>query len=142
MSYSALVTLTKVKGTHTIKTGWEGRMIRVNNHEYRDTSGNFGFNAGFTQGPNPSAASSTAGNGFASLLLGTGSGDLIQNFKDVASQSFYHGLYFQDDLRATRKLTLNLGVRYDLDTPRTERYNRINYFNPVVKSPLAVQVPP
>jgi len=47
-------------------------MIRVNNHEYRDTSGNYGFTAGFTQGPNPSAASSTAGNAFASLLLGTG----------------------------------------------------------------------
>jgi len=137
MSYSALASLTKIKGPHTIKIGWEGRMIRVNNHEYRDTSGNYNFAANFTQGPNPSAASATAGNGFASLLLGTGSGDLIQNFKDVAAQSFYHAFYVQDDWRATRKLTLNLGVRYDLDTPRTERYNRMNYFNPSVASPLA-----
>jgi hypothetical protein len=137
MSYSALASLTKIKGPHTVKIGWEGRMIRVNNHEYRDTSGNYSFGTNFTQGPNPNAASATAGNGFASLLLGTGSGDLIQNFKDVAAQSFYHAFYVQDDWRATRKLTLNLGVRYDLDTPRTERYNRMNYFNPSVASPLA-----
>jgi hypothetical protein len=137
MTYSALASLTKIKGPHTIKIGWEGRMIRVNNHEYRDTSGNYSFGANFTQGPNPSAASATAGNGFASLLLGTGSGDLIQNFKDVAAQSFYHAFYIQDDWRATRKLTLNLGLRYDLDTPRTERYNRMNYFDPFIPSPLA-----
>jgi hypothetical protein len=138
MTYSSLLSLTKIKGAHTFKTGWEGRMIRVNNHEYRDSSGNYSFGANFTQGPNPSAASSTAGNGFASLLLGTGSGDLIQNFKDVAAQSFYHAFYFQDDWRVSRKLTLNLGLRYDLDTPRTERYARVNYFDPNAKPPISV----
>ncbi len=141
MTYTSLASLTKIRGPHTMKIGWEGRLIRVNNHEYRDTSGNYGFGTNFTQGPNPNAASSTAGNAFASLLLGTGSGDLIQNFKDVASQSFYHAFYFQDDWRVSRKLTLNLGVRYDLDTPRTDRYDRMNYFDPTVKSPLASQVP-
>jgi len=139
MTYSALASVTKVKGPHTIKAGWEGRLIRVNNHEYRDTSGNYSFGAGFTQGPNPSAASSTAGNGFASLLLGTGSGDLIQNFKDVAAQSFYHAFYVQDDWRVSKKLTLNVGLRYDLDTPRTDRYNRMNYFDPSAPSPLAAK---
>ena len=39
----------------------------------------------------------------------------------------------------TRKLTLNLGLRYDLDIPRTERYNRMETFDPVVPSPLAAQ---
>ncbi len=141
MTYSALASITKIAGSHTIKSGWEGRMIRVNNHEYRDTSGNYNFGTNFTQGPNPSAASTTAGNGIASLLLGTGSGDLIQNFKDVAAQSFYHAFYVQDDWRVSRKLTLSLGLRYDLDTPRTERYNRVNYFDPSVKSPLSAQAP-
>ena len=60
----------------------------------------------------------------ASLLLGTGTtgSSLIQSFKDAAAQSIYTALYFQDDWRVTKKLTLNLGLRYDLDTPRTERY--------------------
>ena len=38
-------------------------------------------------------------------------------------------------------LTVNLGLRYDLDTPRTERFDRMNYFDPYVASPLAAKVP-
>jgi hypothetical protein len=141
MTYTAIASWTKIKGPHTIKVGWEGRMIRVNNHEYRNTSGTYSFSAAFTQGPNPSTASSTAGNGLASLLLGTGSsGNVIQNFKDVAANSFYHAWYVQDDLRVARRLTLNLGLRYDLDTPRTERFDRMNYFDPYAVSPLAGKI--
>lgn len=138
MTYSLLQSLTWIKGNHTIKAGLDARMIRVNDRETRDTSGNFAFTAGFTQGPNPNTASVTAGNAIASLLLGTGSsGDLIQNFKDAATQSFYYGAYLQDDWRATPKLTFSVGLRYDLDSPRTERYNRMNYFDPNAASPLA-----
>jgi hypothetical protein len=117
-------------------------MLRVNVWEAR-SAGTFNFSAGFTQGPNPNQASATAGNSIASFLLGTGTANnvLIQGWKNVASQSFYHALYFQDDWRLTPKLTLNLGVRYDLDTPRTERYNRMNWFDPFAPSPLAREVP-
>ena len=78
----------------------------------------------------------------ASLLLGTGTTNnaLIQNWKNVASQNFYVGGYVQDDWRVTSRLTLNLGLRYDLETPRTERYDRMNYFDPSAPSPLAGQV--
>jgi outer membrane receptor protein involved in Fe transport len=142
MTYTVQGSVTKLRGAHTLKTGYEGRLIRVNNRESRAASGTFAFTPAFTQGPDPNRAASNRGNSIASLLLGTGSsGSLIQNFKDVASQSTYHALYLQDDWRLTRKLTLNLGVRYDLDTPRTERYNRMNYFDPFVRSPLADKVP-
>ena len=50
-------------------------------------------------------------------------------------------MYFQDDWRVSKKLTFNLGLRYDLDTPRTERYNRMNYFDPAIASPLARACP-
>ncbi|MGH9197838.1 MAG: TonB-dependent receptor domain-containing protein, partial [Acidimicrobiia bacterium] len=66
---------------------------------------------------------------------------LIQQWKNVASQSFYLAGYIQDDWRVGEKLTLNLGLRYDLDIPRTERYDRMNYFDPDIPSPLAQQVP-
>ncbi len=142
MTYTLVGSITQVKGAHTLKAGYEGRLIRVNNRESRATTGTYSFTAGFTQGPNPTTAASNRGNSIASLLLGTGSsGSLIQNFKDAAAQSIYTALYFQDDWRVTRKLTLNLGVRYDLDTPRTERYNRMNYFDPTAVSPLAGKVP-
>jgi outer membrane receptor protein involved in Fe transport len=79
----------------------------------------------------------------ASLLLGTGTTGnvLIRNWKNVASQSPYHGFYIQDDWRITSKLTLNLGLRYELDLPRTERYNRFNWFDEEAASPLAGVVP-
>jgi hypothetical protein len=129
-------------GRHTLKTGFEGRLIRVNVWEAR-AAGTFGFSQGFTQGPDPNRASSTAGNSMASFLLGTGTPGnvLIQAWKNVASQSFYLAGYVQDDWRVTSKLTLNLGVRYDLDTPRTERYDRMNWFDPYAPSPLAGKVP-
>jgi hypothetical protein len=141
MNYTALANLAKVMGAHSLKTGFEGRMIRVNVWEARD-AGSFSFSAGFTQGPNPNQASSTAGNSIASLLLGTGSsGNLIQNWKNVAAQSFYYAGFIQDDWRVTSKLTFNLGLRYDIEIPRTERFNRMNYFDPAARSPLADKVP-
>ncbi len=142
MTYTLAGSMMKMRGAHTLKAGYEGRLIRVNNRESRATSGDFAFSAGFTQGPNPNTAASNRGNSIASLLLGTGSsGSLIYSFKDASTQSIYTALYVQDDWRVTKKLTLNLGLRYDLDTPRTERYNRMNYFDPSARSPLADKVP-
>jgi Carboxypeptidase regulatory-like domain/TonB dependent receptor len=141
MSYTALANVTRIIGSHSLKIGFEGRMIRSNVWEARDAT--FGFSAGFTQGPDPNKASSTAGNGFASLLLGTGTtgNSLIQAWKNVAAQSFYYAGYVQDDWKVSSKLTFNLGLRYDFETPRTERYNRMNYFDPTAPSPLAKAVP-
>ncbi len=141
-TYTLLSNLSKVMGNHTIKTGWEGRMIRVNVWEAR-SAGTFNFAAGFTQGPNPNTASSTAGNSIASMLLGTGTTGnvLIRNWKNVAAQSFYHAFYLQDDWRVTKKLTLNLGLRYEVDLPRTERYNRFNWLDLYATSPLSGKVP-
>jgi Carboxypeptidase regulatory-like domain/TonB dependent receptor-like, beta-barrel len=142
MSYPFVATLTRAQGKHNWKYGGEVRLIRVNVWEARN-AGTFNFNAGFTQGPNPTTASNSAGLGFASFLLGAGTtgNTLIQGWKNVAAQSFYYAGYAQDDWRITQKLTLNLGVRYDLDTPRTERYNRMNFFDPDAPSPLASKVP-
>jgi len=141
MTYTALANVSRIQGDHALKAGWEGRMIRVNVWEAR-AAGTFSFSPLFTQGPDPNRASSTAGNSIASLLLGTGtSGSVIRNWKNVASQSFYHAWYIQDDWRVTRKLTLNLGLRYEIDFPRTERYNRMNWFDPFARSPLAGVVP-
>ncbi|HEU0122729.1 MAG TPA: carboxypeptidase regulatory-like domain-containing protein [Bryobacteraceae bacterium] len=140
-NYGLSGSLSKVAGKHSLKYGYEGRMLRINVWEAR-AAGTFNFGANMTQGPNPLSASSTAGWGYASFLLGTGTdGNFYQNWKNVAAQSFYHAFYVQDDWRVTRKLTLNLGLRYDFDMPRTERYNRMSWFDPDLTSPLAAKVP-
>ncbi|HTM47356.1 MAG TPA: TonB-dependent receptor [Bryobacteraceae bacterium] len=127
----------KVMTGHLLKFGFESRLVRVNNSEVADTVGNFTFDKTFTQGPNPNAATAIAGDGMASMLLGLGGGIQTRCFKCVSTQSTYWAWYFSDDWKVTGKLTLNLGLRYELEVPRHERYNRVNVFDAGVASPLA-----
>jgi hypothetical protein len=130
---------TRILSAHTLRFGVEARLLRVDDTESGSSTGNFSFTNAITQGPNPNAASTTAGNSIASLLLGVGSGSIGINLKDVATQSRYYAAFVQDDWKVLRKLTLNLGLRYDLDIPRTERFNRLQTFDPLVPSPLAAR---
>ncbi|MCX6604256.1 MAG: TonB-dependent receptor [Acidobacteria bacterium] len=125
---------------HTIKAGGEGRFMRLNYLQPGYPQGNFGFGRG-TTGENPLTASNTQGNGIASMLLGWGNGGNYHIDPWSASASQYFGFYVQDDWKVTRKLTLNLGLRYDFDVPRTERYDRLSWFDFGADSPLAGKVP-
>ncbi len=136
-THSLHVANTKVLTRHQLKFGFEGRLLRVNAKEAGNAVGVYDSGRNFTQGPNPLAASSTAGDGFASFLLGLGSGTHSRFFKVVSTQNYYWGFYLADDWKVTSKLTLNLGLRYDLETPRTERFNRQNYLDLQAPSPLA-----
>ena len=127
--------VTKVKGRHTIKSGGEFRLIRFNTTQHGDTANNFSFGTSFTQGPDPIVGSQSAGFGFASFLLGTGSG-AIQIVPNLALRQRYSGLFLSDNIRATRRLTLNVGVRYDYESPRTDRFNQLTNFNPNAQLPL------
>jgi hypothetical protein len=140
-NYNVAANVSRAAGTHFLKAGYDGRMLRINVWEAR-AAGSFTFTRQFTQGPNPLATTTLGGHGFASFLLGAGSSGLVyQNWKNVASQSFYHAFYLQDDWRVTDRLTVNAGLRYDFDAPRTERYDRMSWFDPDVRSPLAGVVP-
>jgi Carboxypeptidase regulatory-like domain/TonB dependent receptor len=133
-------TATKVLSSHVIKFGAEGRLLRANDTESGASTGNFSFTTAITQGPNPSAATATAGNSIASMLLGIGSGTMTIDSKNAATESKYYGFFVQDDWKVTRKLTFNIGLRYGFDVPRTERYNRMETFDPNVASPVAAKV--
>ncbi|HEY1497802.1 MAG TPA: TonB-dependent receptor, partial [Candidatus Solibacter sp.] len=128
---------TKVFTRHTLKFGAEVRVYRNNTSQSGD-NGSFKFTRNMSAGPDPSSsASSVTGDGFASLLFGYGSGDLIKNYKSVSTQSEYYALYIADDWKVTPTLTLNLGFRYDLTIPRHERYNRAVNLDPAVTSAIA-----
>lgn len=131
---------TKVLTRHTIKIGAEWRKLFLNFLQLGQPSGQYSFNQGFTQ-RNPVQASATQGFGMASFLLGATASGTLQHDVAPASSSVYWGLYIQDDFRVTKRLTLNLGLRYDVDLPRTERYNRYSYFDITANSPIAGRVP-
>lgn len=131
--------ITRVMGNHVVKFGGTAWLLQANDTESGSSTGSFSFTQALTQGPNPNTATSTAGNSFASMLLGLGSGSMIIKSKDAATTSRYYGLFVQDDWKLRPRLTVNLGVRYDLEIPRTERHNRMETFDPTITSPLATQ---
>jgi len=134
--------VTKVLGKHTLKMGGVWEKMFVNFTQLGSPDGQYSFGSGFTQQNASAGTSTTQGNGFATFLLGlpSNNGNDLQFTYSAATASTYSGAYFQDDWKVTPKLSLNLGVRYDVDTPRTERYNRLSYFDINAASPLQGQV--
>jgi hypothetical protein len=135
-SYS--VDFTKVLGPHTMTMGFMGVVQQSNGGRLFVT--NFDFPQSMTQGPNPTAALPTTGYGFASFLLGTGdTGSTGINAFGAFERKMY-GWYFQDDWKAARKLTLNLGLRYDIQPGPTERHDETQWFNFTAANPISSKV--
>jgi hypothetical protein len=71
--------------------------------------------------------------------LGTPASGAVTPSPALAMETKYYAGYVQDDWKVTSKLTLNLGARYELETPRTERYNQMANFN--YQAPVPLNVP-
>jgi len=130
------VVMTKMAGQHMLKFGGGFQMIRTSYLQYNDTGDQFAFSAGFTQGPNPTAASATAGFPFASFLLGTPASGQANFTPALSLQSLYYDFFVEDDFKVTPKLSLNLGLRYDYESPWTDRFNQLTNFNYQAVPPL------
>jgi hypothetical protein len=134
--------ITKIVGKHTIKTGLQYRKFFLNFFQPwgQGPNGGFSFSDDWTRS-DPFTYNDTQGFGFASFLLGTPSSGELYNVPKIAVASSYWGTFIQDDIRLTSKLTLNVGLRWDVDIPRTERFNRLSYYDLNAPSPIAGQVP-
>ncbi len=136
------VDLTKIKGSHSFHIGGT-----IAHFAYGDwnlgghSNGDFQFNAGFTQynpsnsgcwgsvpGSTGNSCNSSEGNGssLADFYLGYPSGGGIDWFGTNAEGQPVFGIYFQDDWRVTSKLTLNLGIRYDVQRGLRDRHNALD----------------
>jgi hypothetical protein len=132
--------LTKIHGNHELKFGVEGRVHQQNYIQTNAPVGYLNFGAlGSSQCP-ISDITQCGGDAMASFLMGqlVGGGAAYQVQFEPASESFQWAGFVQDNWKVTPKLTLNIGVRYDVSLPRTERHNRMNWFDPNVVSPLSV----
>ncbi|HKX31522.1 MAG TPA: carboxypeptidase regulatory-like domain-containing protein [Blastocatellia bacterium] len=122
-------TMTMIFGNHTAKFGYDLRVLRENFTSDGNQGGRYFFDGTYTS---PASNSSSTernlyGRDLAAFLLGIPSagGTSIDNPINYSVQSIYHGFFYQDDWRVTPKLTLNLGLRYDLEQGVTERFNRL-----------------
>jgi hypothetical protein len=126
-----LPTLTYIKGAHTVRAG-----VNVDFYQWMVPVGgnadNFNFTSNFTNeygggtANNSDAPGYSSGVSLASLLLGYPNNGSV-NWTDYPFWSqHYFAPWVQDDWKITKKLTLNLGLRWDLATPEVERHNKMN----------------
>ncbi len=134
--YSVQPTLTKIAGGHSLKIGYDFRSYRENGIPSAHAGGRYDFGNNFTRQLDNSAGVA-GGQQLAAFLLGQPTGGLIDRNTGRSNQTLYNAPFIHDDWKVTRKLTLNLGVRYEYEGATNERYNRnIRGFDPTVTSPI------
>ncbi len=120
-------TVTWIRGKHQIKFGVDQRLVRENWINKSLPSGQFTFAASLTG--NPQAQAGT-GVGMATYLLGDETGGNLTVRSHMSFHSWSHASYIQDDYKLTPRLTLNIGLRYDLRSGPVERWNKHSNFDP------------
>ena len=130
--------LSLTRGRHSLRFGFEMNYVSQSSNSTGSSNGTFTFGAGWTQQTRSQRNGATDGSSVASMLLGLpDSGGISWNDSIFRSRPYY-GFYVQDDWRVTNRLSVNLGLRYDVQIPWQERYNRENRgWDPNVKSPLS-----
>jgi hypothetical protein len=128
-AYTAAGSLTYIRGAHTFKTGVEERIYRGNNSQANNVI-SFAFDRTFTRGPDPNTAAQNVGNGFATFLLGHPTGGDARRFPATTYTNKSFGAFIQDDWKVSPKLTLNLGVRWEVESVVTDRFDAISNFDP------------
>ena len=141
-TYSLQGSVTKMAGAHALRIGTDNRLT----HYTVYNSGfplYYGSNSDWTRETwNQPASEVTSGDSLATFLLGNISNGRFEYRVRPFFRSWYIAPWIQDDWKVNSRLTINLGLRWDLNTPPDEKYNRLNVgFDTSVKSPVSQLIP-
>jgi hypothetical protein len=125
------------KGRHSFKFGGEFRAVQFNLSILTGSAGHFTFNSGPTSTP----TDSNSGFGFASFYLGAASSASISIPQINGFRAKYLAFFGSDDWKVNDKLTVNLGLRYDMPIPVTEAHDRMSYVDPTLANSGAGGLP-
>ncbi|MBV9268632.1 MAG: TonB-dependent receptor [Acidobacteriaceae bacterium] len=125
-----------VIGRHTLNIGIEFRRAFQDDHECQRCGGDFQFSGLSTANP-ATLSAGTTGSSFASFLLGDADEALRYFSPELKLRNFDASPYIQDDFKMTPRLTLNLGLRWDIMVPFNEESNNFAYFDPKISNPAA-----
>jgi len=134
-------TVTMVKGRHTFQLGFQFQLDQDDYTQTNTATGTFGFTGSYT-----TPLGATTSYALADYVLGWAQNPMnitnhfygaAENVNFVAARQYVYGGYINDTYHMTSKLTLNLGARYDIQTPWTERYDRLVDFNATEQNPFA-----
>jgi len=134
-TYSFNDDLTMVKGKHTLKMGGIWEMVQYNGFGQQNIQGQASFNR--RQTGQIGDLNNLTGSGFASFLLGGAVTGNIHTPRYIPQRYPYWGVYFQDDYRVSRRLTLNFGLRYDVNIAAYAANDQFSDFDPTRPNPGA-----
>ncbi len=127
--------LTWIKGRHSLKFGTEVRIEQFTIFQPAASRGGLSFGNDFTDNP---AAPGTGGSSFATMLLGVADGGAITSLHNIDYRRQIYAGFTQDDWKATDRLTLNIGLRYEVFSTVKEHNNEEGTF---VFGPNSLLVP-
>ena len=128
LHYQVEDTLSWVKGRHTFKTGYRFLLRKPTPFTHTNTRSSISVNRNLTNNPQ----TNSQGSGISTLLLGYttgGSRGFLLDFYEMTNSE--HSAFIQDDWKASERLTINAGLRYEVYVPDTEAQDRLPNYDPV-----------
>ncbi len=139
--YNPKVNLTLLHGRSSYKMGYEYQAIFTTDEDFNPTYGQSTYAGGFSfNGASSTALTGSTDTGLkdaaylGDFLFGAQNNYQLNNYQVVHLNQRMHFLYLQDDIRATSKLTINAGLRYELVTPQWESGNLLSNFSPATQT--------
>ncbi len=138
--YVVAPTISKTIRNHTVKAGADLRRLEMLYFQNNAPGGSFAFDPNMTASA-PTGATGTSGNPFASFMLGymvnqANTASVVQIAPPSYTTMYYQGYYVQDNWVITPKLTVNIGVRYEIPGVYRERHELLATFNPTEVNPV------